>query len=110
MLAAKPADSLELALADLKTRWTDLQVLLQDRRNKIEFLGDKKQFYDELNTLEDLLQGYARWLSNAEQLPEDYTCIQPLLDQCRVRFKMKLPLCLILLRVKDKLIVFYSLN
>ncbi|GAB6025091.1 hypothetical protein CHUAL_010524 [Chamberlinius hualienensis] len=83
----KPADSLELALIDLKSRWNNVMKALEERKKRIDMLAERSKFYNELNVFEDLLQGYREWLNSVEKIPDDSSQIQALLDQCRLQLK-----------------------
>ncbi|XP_049782226.1 dystrophin, isoforms A/C/F/G/H-like, partial [Schistocerca cancellata] len=76
-------DAEEKIVNDLETRWHGVQQLLQHHRQTIDFMNDRKLFYNEVLSLELLLEGYEKWLES----PKMSVSLAHQLEQCRAKLK-----------------------
>ncbi|XP_046399571.1 dystrophin, isoforms A/C/F/G/H-like isoform X4 [Ischnura elegans] len=76
---------------EIEVRWNDLKALLRDRRERINFLLEKKSFQNEMGALQLALQGYTKWLdsnsSSGDRTTGSAQTLQHQLEQCRVKVK-----------------------
>jgi hypothetical protein len=60
--------------------------MLSETKQKVEFNVKSKKFYDELNSLKDLVGTYEKWVGSAEIIAEDAVDINKQVEQSKVRF------------------------
>uniref|UniRef100_T1IRG4 Protein detached n=1 Tax=Strigamia maritima TaxID=126957 RepID=T1IRG4_STRMM len=82
-LEAKNPEDIDLTITELKTRWADIHVLLQDRKNKIDFLLEKRK----LENLENFLSENDMWLQESENHSNDASRINLFLEQCKLKLQ-----------------------
>lgn len=58
--------------------------MLSETKRKVDINVDSKKFYDELNTLQDLVGTYEKWISSAEMVAEDAGDITKQMEQSKV--------------------------
>lgn len=79
-------DILNSLLADSRSRWEDVNILLDDRKRKVDYLKESKTLETELNALQELLYSYIHWFNTMDE-PEklDNAKVQQQVEHCRVR-------------------------
>ncbi|XP_013413171.1 dystrophin isoform X2 [Lingula anatina] len=80
-------ESIETILKQLEKRRSDMTLLLEDTQRKIILSLETKNFYDELNALQEIMLSYEKWVGAAERIAEEATEIGRQLEQCRVKLK-----------------------
>ncbi|PSN39418.1 hypothetical protein C0J52_22771 [Blattella germanica] len=77
----------EQKVSEIEHRWSGLPALLQERKERIQFLQEKKQLYGEISSLELILEGYQKWLEGLKSTPQGQVNVSHQLEQCRVKIK-----------------------
>ncbi|XP_052832324.1 dystrophin isoform X2 [Octopus bimaculoides] len=80
-------DNISKLTQELEERWKIINQLLNETHSKVFLEIEAKKFYDELNSLKDLMLNYERWASTAENISEETLEISHQLEQCRVKLK-----------------------
>ena len=78
------AEPIQTTLSNLKERWQDVRVLLDERKRTLKHATLRKEFADELKRLQEVVSGAEKWLSEQEPIAEDIQGITEQLDQCKV--------------------------
>ena len=76
----------------MKSKWSEIQSLVGDRRQKLDRAMKTKRVGDQLKSLDDTLLSFKRWLDNVEEIggeneTDDAAKISLQLDQCKVKLK-----------------------
>ena len=64
-------------------RWNGLAALLQECKERMYFLEEKKCLYSEMSTLELVLEGCQKWLEGINSSPPGQGNVTQQLEQCR---------------------------
>ncbi|XP_069695333.1 dystrophin, isoforms A/C/F/G/H isoform X7 [Periplaneta americana] len=84
----EPIKDEEHKISELEQRWGSLATLLQERKERIDFLQEKKLLYGEISSLQLVLEGYQKWLEAAKSSsPSGQAGVSHQLEQCRVKIK-----------------------
>ena len=97
--ASKPG--VESRLTDMKTKWSEIQALITDRRLKLGKAMAIKRIGDRLETLDGTLQSFQTWLDNAAEVDvgvegddgggggsgDAAAKVTQQLDQCKIKLK-----------------------
>lgn len=81
----EPSKDEEHKISEVEHRWSGLAVLLKQRKDKIDFLQEKKHLYDEISSLELILEGYQKWLEGTISPSPGQVNVAMQLEQCRVK-------------------------
>jgi hypothetical protein len=82
----EPIKDEEHKLSAAQYRWNDLAVLLQEHKERIYFLQEKKCLYSEMSSLELILEGYQKWLEGINSSSVGQGNVTQQLEQCRMKF------------------------
>ncbi|XP_064628408.1 dystrophin-like isoform X4 [Lineus longissimus] len=78
---------IERAFNDLEDKWTYVSMLCEDTHRRITLEAETKHFYEELNSLQEVMAGYEKWVNTAEKVAEEATEMSKQLEQCKVKLK-----------------------
>nr|CAD7448133.1 unnamed protein product [Timema bartmani] len=81
----EPVQDEEQKVSDLERRWNNVSTLLQEQKERMDFLSKKKILYGELSGLEMVYQGYHKWWEGAKVT--NTAAVNHQLEQCRVKLK-----------------------
>ena len=87
--AGEPYENVTKSTNNLEKRWESLQKMLSETKKKVEYNVNSKKFYDELNSLKDLVGTYEKWVGSAEIIAEDAADISKQVEQSKVRIAFK---------------------
>ncbi|XP_072035549.1 dystrophin-like [Amphiura filiformis] len=79
------SEPIQSTLSNLKERWEDVRVLLDERKRTLNHATLRKEFADELKRLQDVVGGVEKWLAEQEPVSEDIQGITEQLDQCKAK-------------------------
>lgn len=66
-------------------RWNGLAALLQEHKERIYFLQEKKRLCSEVSSLEFILEGCQKWLEGINSSPSLQGNVTQQLEQCRMK-------------------------
>ncbi|XP_033609096.1 dystrophin, isoforms A/C/F/G/H isoform X6 [Cryptotermes secundus] len=75
----------EHKISEVEHRWSGLAVLLKQRKDRLDFLQEKKRLYNEISSLELILEGYQKWLEGTKCPSPGQVNVAVQLEQCRVK-------------------------
>nr|CAD7404046.1 unnamed protein product [Timema cristinae] len=81
----EPVQDEEHKVSDLERRWNNVLTLLQEQKERMDFLSKKKILYGELSSLEMVYQGYHKWWEGAKVA--NTAAVNHQLEHCRVKLK-----------------------
>ena len=84
-------EPIKSTLDNLKERWQDVKVLLDERKRTLHHATLRKEFADELKRLQDVIGGAEKWLAEQEPVADDIQSITQQLDQCKVNLTLISP-------------------
>ncbi|XP_053396069.1 dystrophin-like isoform X7 [Mercenaria mercenaria] len=85
--AGEPYENVSKSTNNLEKRWETLQKMLSETKKKVDLNVDSKKFYDELNSLQDLVGTYEKWVGSAEMIAEDAGDINKQVEQSKIKQK-----------------------
>nr|CAD7573370.1 unnamed protein product [Timema californicum] len=77
----EPVQDEEQKVSDLERRWNNVLTLLQEQKERMDFLSKKKILYGELSSLEMVYQGYHKWWEGAKVA--NTAAVNHQLEHCR---------------------------
>lgn len=77
-------DIVDSVVTQVDKHWHDMNTLLAETKQKVTANVALKQFYDELTTLQQIVDGYERWIHNEDSVSDEAMEICRQLEQCRV--------------------------
>jgi hypothetical protein len=83
--ANEPVKDEEHKVSAVQYRWNGLAALLQECKERIYFLQEKKCLYSEMSTLELILEGCQKWLEGISSSPPAPGNVAQQLEQCRMK-------------------------
>jgi len=81
----EPIKDIEHKVTVTEYRWNGLAALLQERKERIYFLQEKKCLYSEVSSLKLILEGCQKWLEGINSSPSGQGNVTQQLEQCRMK-------------------------
>ena len=100
--AGDTTDLVDNIVAQVDQHWRDNNALLGDTKQKVTTSVALKEFYDQLATLQQIVDGYERFICNEGRVSDEAMEIFRQLEQCRVSFIFYLD------KLNEYLILTYS--
>jgi DNA repair exonuclease SbcCD ATPase subunit len=75
----------ERKINDIEHRWSGLAVLLNQRKDRIDFLQEKEHLYGEISSLELIVDGYQKWLEGTKSPSSGPVDVALQLEQCKMK-------------------------
>ncbi|KAK2181696.1 hypothetical protein NP493_384g04000 [Ridgeia piscesae] len=85
--AGDTTDMVDSVVTQVDQHWHDVNALLAETKQKVTTTVALKQFYDELTTLQQIVDGYEKWIRNEGSVSDEAMEICRQLEQCRVKLK-----------------------
>ena len=82
--AGDTTDMVDSMVTQVDQHWHDVNALLAETKQKVTTTVALKQFYDELTTLQQIVDGYEKWIRNEGSISDEAMEICRQLEQCRV--------------------------
>ena len=86
--AGDTTDMVDNIVAQVDQHWRDNNALLGDTKQKVTTSVALKEFYDQLATLQQIVDGYERFICNEGRVSDEAMEIFRQLEQCRVRYEI----------------------